>query len=86
MFSYHFSSKFPPCIGAPTLTSALSEELNAAALVPMDAVLLQLLPLQSFAEIVLQKDLRKFKSQLKKPNRHVGTIAKHVPNMDMVCS
>ncbi|TWW57850.1 hypothetical protein D4764_07G0005690 [Takifugu flavidus] len=51
-------SKFPPCIGAPTLTSALSEELNAAALVPMDAVLLQLLPLRSFAEIVLQKDLQ----------------------------
>lgn len=66
MFSYHFSSKFPPCIGAPTLTSALSEELNAAALVPMDAVLLQLLPLRSFAEIVLQKDLRKFESQFKK--------------------
>ena len=46
---------------APTLSSALSEELNAAALVPMDAFLLQLLPLKSFAEVVLQSDLREFK-------------------------
>ncbi|CAF93404.1 unnamed protein product [Tetraodon nigroviridis] len=51
-------SKFPPCIGAPTITPALSEELSAAALVPMDAVLLQLLPLRSFAESVLQNELR----------------------------
>lgn len=56
-----FSSKFPPCIGAPTATPALSEELTAAALVPMDAVLLQLLPLRSFAETVLQKELREFR-------------------------
>ncbi|XP_044054735.1 uncharacterized protein C1orf112 homolog isoform X2 [Siniperca chuatsi] len=51
-------SKFPPSLCAPTLPSALSEELNAAALVPMDALLLQLLPLQPFAEVVLQQDLR----------------------------
>lgn len=51
-------SKFPPSLCAPTLPSALSEELNAAALVPMDALLLQLLPLRAFAEVVLQQDLR----------------------------
>ncbi|XP_068175304.1 FIGNL1-interacting regulator of recombination and mitosis [Antennarius striatus] len=51
-------SKFPPSIHAPTLPSALSEELNAAALVPMEAFLLQLLPLRPFAEVVLQEDLR----------------------------
>uniref|UniRef100_A0A3Q3XJV0 Uncharacterized protein n=1 Tax=Mola mola TaxID=94237 RepID=A0A3Q3XJV0_MOLML len=50
-------SKFPPSMCAPTLSSALSEELNAAALVPMDAFLLQLLPLRAFAEVVLQSDL-----------------------------
>uniref|UniRef100_A0A3Q3XPU3 Uncharacterized protein n=1 Tax=Mola mola TaxID=94237 RepID=A0A3Q3XPU3_MOLML len=49
--------KFPPSMCAPTLSSALSEELNAAALVPMDAFLLQLLPLRAFAEVVLQSDL-----------------------------
>ncbi|XP_068563326.1 FIGNL1-interacting regulator of recombination and mitosis [Cebidichthys violaceus] len=51
-------SKFPPSLCAPTLPSALSMELNAAALVPMDALLLQLLPLRPFAEFVLQNDLR----------------------------
>ncbi|XP_054458654.1 uncharacterized protein C1orf112 homolog [Anoplopoma fimbria] len=51
-------SKFPPSLCAPTLPSALSEELNAAALVPVDALLLQLLPLRPFAEIVLQHDMR----------------------------
>ncbi|XP_039666561.1 uncharacterized protein C1orf112 homolog [Perca fluviatilis] len=51
-------SKFPPSLCAPTLPSALSEELNAAALVPMDALVLQLLPLRPFAEVVLQQDLR----------------------------
>lgn len=45
---------------APTLPLALSEELNAAAQVPMDAFLLQLLPLRPFAEVVLQQDLREF--------------------------
>ncbi|XP_042369887.1 uncharacterized protein C1orf112 homolog [Plectropomus leopardus] len=49
-------SKFPPSLCAPTLPSALSEELNAAALVPMDAFLLQLLPLRPFAEVVLQQE------------------------------
>ncbi|KAG7230827.1 hypothetical protein INR49_019641, partial [Caranx melampygus] len=52
------TSKFPPSLCAPTLTIALSEELNAAALVPMDALLLQLLPLRPFAEVVLQQDMR----------------------------
>ncbi|XP_062280168.1 FIGNL1-interacting regulator of recombination and mitosis [Scomber scombrus] len=51
-------SKFPPSLCAPTLPSTLSDELNMAALVPMDALLLQLLPLRPFAEVVLQKDLR----------------------------
>ncbi|XP_069551170.1 FIGNL1-interacting regulator of recombination and mitosis isoform X1 [Brachyistius frenatus] len=51
-------SKFPPSLCAPALPVALSEELNAAALVPMDALLLQLLSLRSFAEVVLQQDLR----------------------------
>lgn len=55
-------SKFPPSMCAPTLSSALSEELNAAALVPMDAFLLQLLPLRPFAEVVLQPDWREFKA------------------------
>uniref|UniRef100_A0A8C2YVG4 Fignl1 interacting regulator of recombination and mitosis n=1 Tax=Cyclopterus lumpus TaxID=8103 RepID=A0A8C2YVG4_CYCLU len=50
-------SKFPPSLCAPTLPSALSEELKAAALVPMDALLLQLLPLRPFVELVLQNDL-----------------------------
>nr|XP_054586065.1 uncharacterized protein C1orf112 homolog [Nothobranchius furzeri] len=51
-------SKFPPSISAPALPSALAGELNAAALVPMDAFLLQLLSLRSFAEVVLQHNLR----------------------------
>ncbi|XP_070688210.1 FIGNL1-interacting regulator of recombination and mitosis [Pempheris klunzingeri] len=51
-------SKFPPSLCAPALPSALSEELKAAALVPMDALLLQLVPLRPFAEVVLQQDLR----------------------------
>lgn len=59
---FFFYSKFPPCIGAQTVTPALSEELIAASLVPMDAVLLQLLPLRSFVESVLQKELREFRS------------------------
>lgn len=51
-------SKFPPSLCAPTLPSALSGELKAAALVPMDALLLQLLPLRPFVEFVLQNELR----------------------------
>uniref|UniRef100_A0A8P4KEF3 Fignl1 interacting regulator of recombination and mitosis n=1 Tax=Dicentrarchus labrax TaxID=13489 RepID=A0A8P4KEF3_DICLA len=50
-------SKFPPSMCALALTSALSEELNAGALVPMEALLLQLLPLRPFAEAVLQQNL-----------------------------
>uniref|UniRef100_A0A3Q3L195 FIGNL1 interacting regulator of recombination and mitosis n=1 Tax=Mastacembelus armatus TaxID=205130 RepID=A0A3Q3L195_9TELE len=49
-------SKFPPSLSAPTLPAALSEELNAAGLVPMDALLLQLLPLRPFAEVVLHPE------------------------------
>lgn len=52
------TSKFPPSLCTPELPIALSQELNAAALVPMDAFLLQLLPLRPFAEAVLQQDLR----------------------------
>ncbi|XP_070816561.1 FIGNL1-interacting regulator of recombination and mitosis [Chaetodon trifascialis] len=51
-------SKFPPSMCAPALPPALSEELNVAALVPMEALLLQLLPLRPFAEVVLQQDPR----------------------------
>ncbi|XP_037104625.1 uncharacterized protein C1orf112 homolog [Syngnathus acus] len=51
-------SKFPPSLCAPALPPPLSEELNAAALVPMEALLSQLLPLRPFAEVVLQEDLR----------------------------
>ncbi|KAK1897641.1 putative protein C1orf112 like [Dissostichus eleginoides] len=51
-------SKFPPSLCAPSLPPALSGELHAAAMVPIDAFLLQLLPLRPFAEIVLQQDLR----------------------------
>uniref|UniRef100_A0AAQ5X2G7 Uncharacterized protein n=1 Tax=Amphiprion ocellaris TaxID=80972 RepID=A0AAQ5X2G7_AMPOC len=51
-------SKFPPSLCAPELPTALSEELKAAALVPMDVFLLQLLPLRPFAEVVLQQDLQ----------------------------
>ncbi|XP_076009069.1 FIGNL1-interacting regulator of recombination and mitosis [Genypterus blacodes] len=51
-------SKFPPSLCAPTLPPSLSEELNIAALVPMDALLFQLLPLRPFAEVVLQQDQR----------------------------
>ncbi|XP_034002212.1 uncharacterized protein C1orf112 homolog isoform X2 [Trematomus bernacchii] len=50
--------KFPPSLCAPALPPALSGELHTAALVPIDAFLLQLLPLRPFAEIVLQQDLR----------------------------
>ncbi|KAM9848315.1 FIGNL1-interacting regulator of recombination and mitosis [Aulostomus maculatus] len=51
-------SKFPPSLCAPTFPSTLSQELNVAALVPMDALLFQLLPLRPFTEVVLQQDLR----------------------------
>lgn len=54
-------SEFPPSLSAPVLPAALSGELNAAALVPMNAFLLQLLPLRPFAEAVLQPDLRELK-------------------------
>lgn len=57
-------SKFPPSLYAPTLPPALSEELNVVALVPMDALLFQLLPLRPFAEVVLQQDLREFNVSL----------------------
>uniref|UniRef100_A0A6Q2ZBE7 Uncharacterized protein n=1 Tax=Esox lucius TaxID=8010 RepID=A0A6Q2ZBE7_ESOLU len=43
-------SKFPPSLCAPLLPTPLFEELNGAALVPMDALLSQLLLLRSFAE------------------------------------
>uniref|UniRef100_A0A3Q0S684 Fignl1 interacting regulator of recombination and mitosis n=1 Tax=Amphilophus citrinellus TaxID=61819 RepID=A0A3Q0S684_AMPCI len=48
--------KFPPSLSTPELPVALSQELNAAALVPMEAFLLQLLPLRPFAEVVLNPE------------------------------
>uniref|UniRef100_A0A667Y607 Fignl1 interacting regulator of recombination and mitosis n=1 Tax=Myripristis murdjan TaxID=586833 RepID=A0A667Y607_9TELE len=51
-------SKFPPSLCAPVLPSRLSEELKVAALVPMEALLSQLMPLRPFAEAVLQQDQR----------------------------
>ncbi|KAM6921569.1 FIGNL1-interacting regulator of recombination and mitosis [Xenentodon cancila] len=51
-------STFPPSLCAPELPTALSGELNVAALVPMNAFLLQLIPLRPFAEVALQQDLR----------------------------
>lgn len=47
---------------APKLPLALSEELRAVALVPMEALLLQLVPLRPFAEVVLQKNLSEFEA------------------------
>ncbi|XP_056133591.1 uncharacterized protein C1orf112 homolog isoform X1 [Lampris incognitus] len=49
-------SMFGPCLGAPALPSPLSEELNVVALVPMEALLSQLLPLRPFAEVVLRRE------------------------------
>uniref|UniRef100_A0A9J8DE39 Fignl1 interacting regulator of recombination and mitosis n=1 Tax=Cyprinus carpio carpio TaxID=630221 RepID=A0A9J8DE39_CYPCA len=49
-------SKFPPSVCAPSVPSALSEELRVAVLVPMDAMLTQLLSFQPFAESVLDPD------------------------------
>ncbi|XP_066533056.1 FIGNL1-interacting regulator of recombination and mitosis [Hoplias malabaricus] len=46
-------SKFPPSLAAPSVPLNLGEELSAAVLVPMDAVLTQLLPMRAFAECVL---------------------------------
>uniref|UniRef100_A0A674BAJ9 Fignl1 interacting regulator of recombination and mitosis n=1 Tax=Salmo trutta TaxID=8032 RepID=A0A674BAJ9_SALTR len=46
-------SKFPPSLCSTVLPSPLSDELNGAVLVPMDALLSQLLPLRPFAESVL---------------------------------
>uniref|UniRef100_A0A672P760 Si:dkey-97o5.1 n=1 Tax=Sinocyclocheilus grahami TaxID=75366 RepID=A0A672P760_SINGR len=45
--------KFPPSVCAPSVPSALSEELRVAVLVPMDAMLTQLLSFRPFAESVL---------------------------------
>uniref|UniRef100_A0A8C1Z434 Si:dkey-97o5.1 n=1 Tax=Cyprinus carpio TaxID=7962 RepID=A0A8C1Z434_CYPCA len=49
-------SKFPPSVCAPSVPSALSEELRVAVLVPMDVMLTQLLSFQPFAESVLDPD------------------------------
>lgn len=51
-------SKFPPSLSSPLLPPALSEDLNVAARIPLDALLFQLLPLRPFAEVVLRPDLR----------------------------
>uniref|UniRef100_A0A8B9HXR0 Uncharacterized protein n=1 Tax=Astyanax mexicanus TaxID=7994 RepID=A0A8B9HXR0_ASTMX len=49
----HILSKFPPSVSASSVPQGMGEELSAAVLVPMDAVLTQLLPLRPFAECVL---------------------------------
>ncbi|XP_046905888.1 uncharacterized protein C1orf112 homolog [Hypomesus transpacificus] len=49
-------SKFPPSLCAPALPPSLSEELAVAVVVPMDALLVQLLPVRGYAEAVLQPD------------------------------
>lgn len=64
-------SKFPPSLCAPALPAALSGELSAAAAVPMDAFLLQLLPLGQFADVVLQVDLRESKCLFKNHSRQI---------------
>ncbi|KAF5890761.1 N-alpha-acetyltransferase 15, NatA auxiliary subunit, partial [Clarias magur] len=46
-------SKFPPCPSAPSVPVGLGEELSSGILVPMDAMLAQLLPMRSFVECVL---------------------------------
>ncbi|XP_053531761.1 uncharacterized protein C1orf112 homolog isoform X3 [Ictalurus punctatus] len=46
-------SKFPPCALAPSAPVALLEELSGVVLVPMDAMLTQLLSTRSFVECVL---------------------------------
>uniref|UniRef100_A0A672QC44 Uncharacterized protein n=1 Tax=Sinocyclocheilus grahami TaxID=75366 RepID=A0A672QC44_SINGR len=51
-----FPLSFPPSVCAPSVPSALSEELRVAVLVPMDAMLTQLLSFQPFAESVLDPD------------------------------
>ncbi|KAG7252731.1 hypothetical protein CRUP_031337 [Coryphaenoides rupestris] len=50
------TSLFPPSLSAVGLPPPLSEELSVAALLPMDALLVQLLPLRPFAEVVLGTD------------------------------
>ncbi|MCJ8743468.1 hypothetical protein PDJAM_G00094400 [Pangasius djambal] len=45
--------KFPPCASAPSVPVVLVEELSGVVLVPMDAMLAQLLPMRSFVECVL---------------------------------
>ncbi|KAK0147543.1 hypothetical protein N1851_012972 [Merluccius polli] len=54
------TSMFPPSLSAPGLPPPLSEELSVAAVLPMEALLVQLLPLRPFAEAVLRKDQREF--------------------------
>ncbi|XP_033821473.2 uncharacterized protein C1orf112 homolog [Periophthalmus magnuspinnatus] len=51
-------SKFPPNLSSPLLPPGLSEELNVAARIPLDALLFQLLPLRAFAEAALQPNLK----------------------------
>lgn len=51
-------SKFPPSLSSPLLPPGLTEELNVAARIPLDALLIQLLPLRAFAELVLQPNLK----------------------------
>uniref|UniRef100_A0A3B4ASR7 Uncharacterized protein n=1 Tax=Periophthalmus magnuspinnatus TaxID=409849 RepID=A0A3B4ASR7_9GOBI len=49
-----YLQKFPPNLSSPLLPPGLSEELNVAARIPLDALLFQLLPLRAFAEAASQ--------------------------------
>ncbi|XP_043075256.1 uncharacterized protein C1orf112 homolog [Puntigrus tetrazona] len=51
-------SKFPPSVCAPSVPSELSEELRVAVLVPMDAMLTQLLSFRPFVESVLDPECK----------------------------
>lgn len=52
-------SKFPPSVFALSVPPALIEDLRVAVLVPVDAMLIQLLSFHPFAESVLDPDHRK---------------------------
>ncbi|KAK3542591.1 hypothetical protein QTP86_031293 [Hemibagrus guttatus] len=59
-------SKFSPCASALSVPVGLVEELSHVVLIPMDAMLTQLLPMRSFVECVLTPD-QKSSSELVLP-------------------
>ncbi|XP_058234953.1 FIGNL1-interacting regulator of recombination and mitosis [Hemibagrus wyckioides] len=59
-------SKFPPCASALSVPVGVAEELSHVVLIPMDAMLTQLLPMRPFAECVLTPD-QKSSSELVLP-------------------